>query len=64
MFIAVELEEVSAKVRDMGVGDDPEDMTAPVWAGLLPLQLSVGTPQQDEVQSGVPVPEYISQYKR
>jgi hypothetical protein len=35
-----------------------------VWAGLLPLQLSVGAPQQDSAQSGVPVPEYISQYKR
>lgn len=64
MFIAVELEEVSAKVRDMGVGDDPEDMEAPVWAGLLPLGLRVGVPQQDEVQSGVPVPVYISQYTR
>lgn len=65
MFIAVEIEEASAKVRDHGVGDDPEDMDANVWAGLLPLTLKVGAPQQDEVQSKeVALPAYISGYKR
>jgi hypothetical protein len=65
MFIAVEIEEASAKVRDHGVGDDPEDMDANVWAGLLPLTLNVGAPQQDEVQSKeVVLPAYISGYKR
>lgn len=65
MFIAVEIEEASAKVRDHGVGDDPEDMDANVWAGLLPLTLNVGAPQQDEVQSKeVVLPAYISGYKK
>lgn len=65
MFIAVEIEDVSAKVRDQGVGDDPEDMDATVWAGLLPLQLTPGIPQQDEPQSNsVSLPAYIAQYKR
>lgn len=65
MFIAVEIEDVSAKVRDQGVGDDPEDMDAAVWAGLLPLQLIPGVPQQDEPQSNsVSLPAYIAQYKR
>lgn len=65
MFIAVEMEDVSAKVRDEGVGDDPEDMNATVWAGLLPLQLTPGTPQQDEPQSNsVALPTYLAQYKR
>lgn len=65
MFIAVEMEEVSAKVRDHGVGDDPEDMDAPVWAGLLPLPPTPGTPQQDESQNNtIPLPAYIAQYKR
>lgn len=65
MFIAVEMDEVSAKVRDHGVGDDPEDMDAPVWAGLLPLPLTPGIPQQDEPQNkAIPLPAYIAQYKR
>jgi len=65
MFIAVEMDEVSAKVRDHGVGDDPEDMDAPVWAGLLPLPPTPGIPQQDEPQSkAIPLPAYIAQYKR
>lgn len=65
MFIAVEIEEASAKVRDHGVGDDPEDMDAQVWAGLVPLGLNIGVPQQDEQQDpNIPLPDYIAQYKR
>jgi hypothetical protein len=65
MFIAVEMEEASAKIRDHGVGDDPEDMDAAVWAGLLPFAPQVGRPQQDEAQDpGIALPEYIRQYKR
>lgn len=65
MFIAVEMDEVSAKVRDHGVGDDPADMEASVWAGLLPLPLTPGTPLQDEPQDkAIPLPAYLLQYKR
>ena len=65
MFIAVEIEEASAKVRDHGVGDDPEDMDAAVWAGLLPLKLTPGVPVQDEVQAKeVELPGYVEGYRR
>ena len=36
--LALDLVEVSAKVRDGGVADDPEDLGLPYWAGMVPLQ--------------------------
>jgi len=37
--LAVEIAEVSAKVRTGGPIDDPEDLGVPVWAGQLPVGL-------------------------
>jgi nitroimidazol reductase NimA-like FMN-containing flavoprotein (pyridoxamine 5'-phosphate oxidase superfamily) len=42
LVLAIELDEVSAKVRTGPPIDDPEDMTHPVWAGVLPLRLVAG----------------------
>jgi nitroimidazol reductase NimA-like FMN-containing flavoprotein (pyridoxamine 5'-phosphate oxidase superfamily) len=39
--------EVSAKVRQGGPLDDPEDMGWPVWAGCVPLALRAGVPVVD-----------------
>ena len=40
--IALDLVEVSAKVRTGGPVDDPEDLTLPHWAGILPLDPAAG----------------------
>ncbi len=65
MFIAVEMEEASVKFRAEGVGDDPADMNLNVWAGVVPLQITPLTPQSDENgQKGLPVPDYIRDYRR
>jgi Predicted flavin-nucleotide-binding protein len=65
MVIAVRLEEVSAKVRAAGVGDEEEDYALPVWAGVLPLRLTPGEPIPDErLVAGVEVPEYVKNYRR
>lgn len=42
--LAIPLEQVVAKMRTGGPIDDPEDMTLPVWAGVIPLTQSEGTP--------------------
>ncbi len=65
MFIAVEMEEASVKIREHGVGDDAADMGMAVWAGVLPLHLVPQAPETDEsgVQ-GIPVPGYVSNYRR
>jgi uncharacterized protein len=65
MFIAVDIVEASVKFRAHGVGDDPEDMQLPVWAGVLPLQLTWGAPQTDEAGlQDIPVPDYVRDYNR
>lgn len=47
------LAEASAKVRDMGVRDDEEDLGWPVWAGVIPLSPVTGIPRTEE-DSAVP----------
>jgi uncharacterized protein len=65
MFIAVEMEEASVKFRAHGVGDDPEDMGLPVWAGVLPLRLLPLAPVSDETGvQGLPLPDYLMDYRR
>jgi nitroimidazol reductase NimA-like FMN-containing flavoprotein (pyridoxamine 5'-phosphate oxidase superfamily) len=63
--LALPLEEVSAKVRSGGPIDDEEDYALPVWAGVLPLQVSVKPPIPDEKrQRDQPVPKYLKNYSR
>jgi nitroimidazol reductase NimA-like FMN-containing flavoprotein (pyridoxamine 5'-phosphate oxidase superfamily) len=46
--LALGLEEVSAKIRRGPPLDDSEDMTLPIWAGVVPLALRAGVPEPDE----------------
>lgn len=53
--VRIALSEAAAKIRDWGALDDPEDMTIPVWAGVLPLALRAGTAQPAaECQAATP----------
>ncbi|MBC8151897.1 MAG: pyridoxamine 5'-phosphate oxidase family protein [Bacteroidetes bacterium] len=65
MVIAIPIDEASAKVRTGNVNDDPEDADLPHWAGVVPLTIQTGTPVQDPAQPvAIPVPEYVTTYKR
>jgi nitroimidazol reductase NimA-like FMN-containing flavoprotein (pyridoxamine 5'-phosphate oxidase superfamily) len=44
---AQHLAEASATVRAHGVKDADEDLAHPVWAGLVPVRLTLGTPVPD-----------------
>src|ERR1700744_5797297 len=62
---ALDLTEVSAKVRHGGPADDPEDIALPHWAGLVPLSLTAGTPiPADDLDPATPLPEYLTHYSR
>lgn len=64
-MLAVELVEVSAKVRDGGVVDDPQDSALPHWAGVVPLALTPGTPQPaGDLDPATPLPSYLARYNR
>jgi hypothetical protein len=64
-ILKLELTEVSAKIRSGPVQDDEEDYALPVWAGIVPLHLQVGTPIRDErCDPAIPIPPYAANYKR
>lgn len=53
----VDLREASAKIRADVNHDDPGDEAWPVWAGVIPLQTALGTPEPDPFVPGdLPVP--------
>ena len=45
--IALAIDHVSAKIRTGGPKDAPEDVTPDQWAGVVPMELVLGTPQPD-----------------
>ncbi len=46
--IAFDIETGSAKIADQGVDDEEDDYEIPVWAGVLPLTMSIGAPVDDD----------------
>ncbi len=59
-MLALDLVEVSAKVRSCGPADDPEDSALPHWAGVVPVSLTAGTPvPADDLDPATPVPSYL-----
>ncbi|MFC3676813.1 pyridoxamine 5'-phosphate oxidase family protein [Ferrovibrio xuzhouensis] len=60
MVLRMPLDEASAKIRRGPPKDDEEDMTLPVWAGVLPLAQGYGTPEADPLLApGTPLPAYL-----
>lgn len=58
--LALDLVEVSAKLRTGGPVDDPEDAALPHWAGVVPLALTCGPPvPADDLDPDTPVPAYL-----
>jgi nitroimidazol reductase NimA-like FMN-containing flavoprotein (pyridoxamine 5'-phosphate oxidase superfamily) len=56
----IDLREASAKIRASGVVDEPDDLSWPVWAGVVPVALVAGTPvAADGVPAELPLPDYL-----
>lgn len=65
LVLSLPLAEVSAKVRDGGPADEPEDLSLPVWAGVLPFSTAHGPPQPEpDLHESVPTPGYVTRYRR
>ena len=65
MVVAVEVEEASAKIREGGPKDPPEDRALDVWAGVLPLALVPGEPiAEPDLATRVGLPDYVRHYRR
>ena len=65
LVLTLPLKEVSAKVRTGPPKDDEVDYALPLWAGVVPLKLSAGTPIDDpRLPRGIEPPGYARNYKR
>jgi hypothetical protein len=65
LVMRLPMEEFSAKVRQGPPLDDQEDLSFPVWAGVIPLQTTAGEPVADpRLSADTPVPEYAVHYSR
>jgi len=63
--LRVPIEEFSAKVRTGPPIDDEEDYSFPAWAGVIPLEMTVGQAINDpRLETNRAVPEYVSNYSR
>lgn len=59
--LAIDLTEAAVKIRTGPPGDEPEDLTRPTWAGVLPLHRTWGTPVPcRELPPGIAVPEHVT----
>jgi nitroimidazol reductase NimA-like FMN-containing flavoprotein (pyridoxamine 5'-phosphate oxidase superfamily) len=64
LVLSLPIEEASAKVRTGPPLDDEEDYSLPVWAGVLPLALSAGTPAADpRLDPEISPPFYATGYR-
>lgn len=62
--LSMPIVEGAAKVRSGPPKDDAEDYETPVWAGLLPLSVQVGQPQDDgRLLPGVGLPDYLTRFR-
>ncbi|MEC9463806.1 MAG: pyridoxamine 5'-phosphate oxidase family protein, partial [Pseudomonadota bacterium] len=64
MVIGMRIEEASAKVRTGGVSDDPADVDARVWAGVIPVETRLRAPEIcPKVPEGVPFPDHLAHFQ-
>ncbi|OIJ84791.1 pyridoxamine 5'-phosphate oxidase family protein [Streptomyces colonosanans] len=59
--IRLDLDEVSAKARTGGVNDEPEDLSLPHWAGVVPVRREYSAPLADaDLAPGIGLPDYLA----
>lgn len=63
-ILSLPLTEASAKVSAGPPIDPPEDQAWPVWAGVLPIRLTVGAPEPTpDLAPGIPVPDHARAFR-
>ena len=62
-FIAMEIEQASAKIRSKGVADDAEDYELPIYAERIPVRTVIGRPEPcPRLLDGVTRPSSLNGY--
>lgn len=63
LVVEMTIETASAKVRDVGVADEPEDYNLDIWAGLIPLKQVAEYPVADEGKpQRMDIPNHVLAY--
>tara|TARA_R110000787_G_scaffold51216_3_gene121536 strand:- start:465 stop:1124 length:660 start_codon:yes stop_codon:yes gene_type:complete len=63
LVIEMTIETASAKIRDVGVQDEPEDYTLDVWAGIVPIKQVAEYPVSDPVlKEEIEIPSHVINY--
>ena len=65
MVLALPLSETSVKIADGPPTDEPDDLTWPAWAGVVPMTEAFGEPvPAPDLQHPYPVPDYVRAWAR
>ncbi|QOD60724.1 pyridoxamine 5'-phosphate oxidase family protein [Polaribacter haliotis] len=63
LVVEFTIETASAKVRDVGVADEPEDYELPIWAGIVPIKQVAEYPIADKGEpEKMEIPKHILDY--
>jgi nitroimidazol reductase NimA-like FMN-containing flavoprotein (pyridoxamine 5'-phosphate oxidase superfamily) len=64
MILGLELNEVSAKIRNAPPGDDEADFALPIWGGLIPLSVASGPPIDcPRLPQGLKPPQHVRKFR-
>jgi hypothetical protein len=62
-LLAIDIDEASAKVRTGPPGDDEDDLSSDIWAGVIPLKVVAGPVEPSpDLTPGIDVPESVRRY--
>ncbi len=63
LVIEISIDTASAKVRNVGAIDEPEDETLPIWAGIVPIVQKAEAPISDEkLAQNITIPTHVTEY--
>ena len=63
-ILSLPISEASAKISAGMPLDPPEDQSWPVWAGVLPIELTMGAPiPAPDMPEGIAAPDYLRAYR-
>ncbi|SEB43429.1 hypothetical protein SAMN04489761_0691 [Tenacibaculum sp. MAR_2009_124] len=63
LVIEISIDTASAKVRNVGAIDEPEDETLPIWAGIVPIVQKAEKPISDEkLTADINIPSHVMEY--
>ena len=65
LFLALPLDEASAKISTGHSEEPDDDLALDIWAGVLPIRQTAGDPEPHPLlRSGIPTPRYVTDYRR